>query len=115
MIGQQSGRVGLEESVPELTPCEQLILEYIWRGYSTGMIAGVLRRSIEAYRQGMFKKFHVTNTMQMIRAALRNQLLKIIRMVTPLKDPVRYTLRGYFARRTNCNSSPFRNSLRMFR
>ncbi len=79
MIQEQRGHRGLEESVPELTPRERRSWNTSGAVTRTGMIAGALKtssRTIEVTENCMLKKFHMTNTMQMIRA-LRNQLLKI--------------------------------------
>jgi DNA-binding NarL/FixJ family response regulator len=82
MIEQQEShiRAGLLELAPDLTPLEQQILEYTWRGYTASMIGAAVRmstRNIEAYRHRMLKKFGATNTVQMVRAALRQGLLQV--------------------------------------
>ena len=64
----------------ELTEREQHILEYVWRGYSTSMIAAALAtspRTIEAQGESLLRKFGATNAIQLVRAALRRGLLEI--------------------------------------
>ena len=65
---------------PDLNEQEKLIFEYVWRGYSTGMIASALgtsHRTIEAVRWALLKKFGVHNSIQLVRAGLRQGFLEL--------------------------------------
>jgi DNA-binding NarL/FixJ family response regulator len=75
-----NGSTQMDYARPDLTEQERLILEYVLRGYSTGMIASALgtsHRTIEALRWALLKKFGAHNSIQMVRAGLRQGFLEL--------------------------------------
>jgi DNA-binding NarL/FixJ family response regulator len=63
-----------------LTPREQQILELIWAGLTNRQIASRLTigiKTVEAHRATMMKKVRVSNTAQLLKAAIRDQLIKL--------------------------------------
>ncbi|GAC1401190.1 MAG: hypothetical protein NVSMB52_14990 [Chloroflexota bacterium] len=64
----------------DLTRREQQILELIWMGLSNRQIAGELSisvKTVEAHRANMMKKIRVTNTAQLLKAALREKIIEV--------------------------------------
>lgn len=64
----------------ELTRREQQILQLIWAGLTNREIAGRLRLSIktvETHRATMMKKVRVSNTAELLRAAIQEELLSV--------------------------------------
>jgi DNA-binding NarL/FixJ family response regulator len=63
-----------------LTPREQQILELIWAGLTNRQIGSRLTisiKTVEAHRATMMKKVRVSNTAQLLKAAIRDQLIKL--------------------------------------
>lgn len=63
----------------DLTHREQEILELVWGGFTNRVIADRLNISIktaEAHRANIMKKLRVSNTAQMLKAALEGGLLQ---------------------------------------
>ncbi|ULA59363.1 MAG: HTH luxR-type domain-containing protein [Nitrospira sp.] len=62
----------------ELTPRELEILRLIWDGHTNRSIAGLLKISMktaDTHRANMMKKLRVSNTAQLLKAALEGKLL----------------------------------------
>lgn len=81
-------RVSLPEPIlpsrkrrPEaLTTREQEILELIWTGFKNKEIAQRLKisvKTVEAHRANMMKKIRVSNTAQLLKAAIQGKMLKL--------------------------------------
>lgn len=63
-----------------LTPREQQIVELIWAGFKNKEIGTRLRisvKTVEAHRANMMKKMRVSNTAQLLKAAIAGGILKI--------------------------------------
>jgi len=63
-----------------LTGREQEILELIWSGLKNREIGQQLTisvKTVEAHRANMMKKVRVTNTAQLLKAAIQDGLIKI--------------------------------------
>lgn len=63
-----------------LTGREQEILELIWSGLKNREIGEQLTisvKTVEAHRANMMKKVRVTNTAQLLKAAIQDGLIKI--------------------------------------
>jgi DNA-binding NarL/FixJ family response regulator len=63
-----------------LTQREQEILELIWSGLKNREIGERLQisvKTVEAHRANMMKKVRVSNTAQLLKAAIQDGLLKI--------------------------------------
>jgi DNA-binding CsgD family transcriptional regulator len=74
-IGMRRGRRRPED----LTPREMEILQLVWDGYTSRLIAERLRISIktaEAHRANMMKKLRASNTAQLVKAAFEAGLLE---------------------------------------
>jgi DNA-binding NarL/FixJ family response regulator len=64
----------------DLTPRERQILQLIWSGLTNGAIASELQisvKTVEAHRATMMKKVRVSNTAQLIKAAIHEGLISI--------------------------------------
>ena len=81
-------RARLPEPVPpprkkrpeSLTTREQEILELIWTGFKNKEIAQLLKisvKTVEAHRANMMKKIRVSNTAQLLKAAIQGRILKL--------------------------------------
>lgn len=81
-------RARLPEPVPpprkkrpeSLTTREQEILELIWTGFKNKEIAQRLKisvKTVEAHRANMMKKIRVSNTAQLLKAAIQGRMLKL--------------------------------------
>ena len=63
----------------DLTPREMEILQLVWDGYTSRLIAERLKISIktaEAHRANMMKKLRASNTAQLVKAAFEAGLLE---------------------------------------
>ncbi len=63
-----------------LTTREQEILELIWTGFKNKEIAQRLKisvKTVEAHRANMMKKIRVSNTAQLLKAAIQGKMLKL--------------------------------------
>jgi DNA-binding NarL/FixJ family response regulator len=63
-----------------LTPREQQILGLIWSGLKNREIAVRLKisvKTVEAHRATMMKKVRVSNTAQLLKAAIQDRLIPI--------------------------------------
>ena len=63
-----------------LTDREQEILELIWSGFKNKEIGQRLKisvKTVEAHRANMMKKVRVSNTAQLLKAAIHGKLLKL--------------------------------------
>ncbi len=63
-----------------LTTREQEILELIWTGFKNKEIAHRLKisvKTVEAHRANMMKKIRVSNTAQLLKAAIQGKMLKL--------------------------------------
>lgn len=63
-----------------LTIREQEILELIWTGFKNKEIAQRLTisvKTVEAHRANMMKKIRVSNTAQLLKAAIQGKMLKL--------------------------------------
>jgi DNA-binding NarL/FixJ family response regulator len=63
-----------------LTIREQEILELIWTGFKNKEIAQRLKisvKTVEAHRANMMKKIRVSNTAQLLKAAIHGKMLKL--------------------------------------
>ncbi len=63
-----------------LTAREQEILELIWAGFKNREIGARLKisvKTVEAHRANMMKKVRVSNTAQLLKAAIQGRILKI--------------------------------------
>ncbi|HET6674992.1 MAG TPA: LuxR C-terminal-related transcriptional regulator [Nitrospiraceae bacterium] len=64
----------------DLTPREMQILQLVWEGHTSRLIAEQLKISIktaEAHRANMMKKLRASNTAQLVKAAFEAGLLQI--------------------------------------
>lgn len=64
----------------DLTPREQQILGLIWSGLKNREIAVRLKisvKTVEAHRATMMKKVRVSNTAQLLKAAIQDRLIPI--------------------------------------
>jgi DNA-binding CsgD family transcriptional regulator len=62
----------------DLTPREREILDQVWSGCTNRSIAqqlGISIKTVEAHRANMMKKLRVSNTAQLLKAALESGLL----------------------------------------
>jgi DNA-binding NarL/FixJ family response regulator len=63
-----------------LTSREMEILQLIWSGFKNKEIAQRLRisvKTVEAHRANMMKKIRVSNTAQLIKAAIQDGMIKV--------------------------------------
>jgi DNA-binding NarL/FixJ family response regulator len=63
-----------------LTAREQQILELIWAGFKNREIGTRLKisvKTVEAHRANMMKKVRVSNTAQLLKAAIQGRMLRI--------------------------------------
>jgi DNA-binding NarL/FixJ family response regulator len=63
-----------------LTGREQEILELIWSGFKNKEIGHRLRisvKTVEAHRANMMKKIRVSNTAQLLKAAIQGKMLRL--------------------------------------
>ncbi|MGZ8394968.1 MAG: LuxR C-terminal-related transcriptional regulator [Nitrospira sp.] len=63
-----------------LTTREQEILELIWTGFKNKEIAQRLKisvKTVEAHRANMMKKIRVSNTAQLLKAAIQGKMLRL--------------------------------------
>jgi DNA-binding NarL/FixJ family response regulator len=63
-----------------LTTREQEILELIWTGFKNKEIAHRLKisvKTVEAHRANMMKKIRVSNTAQLLKAAIQGKMLRL--------------------------------------
>jgi DNA-binding NarL/FixJ family response regulator len=71
----------LKRKRPEdLTRREQEILQLIWSGLKNKEIAPRLHisvKTVEAHRSAMMKKVRVTNTAQLLKAAIQGQMIRL--------------------------------------
>lgn len=73
-------RTGLRRRPEDLTPREQQILGLIWSGLKNREIAVRLKisvKTVEAHRATMMKKVRVSNTAQLLKAAIQDRLIPI--------------------------------------
>lgn len=64
----------------DLTSREQQILQLIWSGLLNREIASHLRisvKTVEAHRATMMKKVRVSNTAQLLKTAIQQELLSV--------------------------------------
>ena len=64
----------------DLTPREKQILELIWSGLKNREIGVRLKisvKTVEAHRATMMKKVRVSNTAQLLKAAIQDQMIKV--------------------------------------
>lgn len=64
----------------QLTPREQQVLELIWSGLNNREIGTRLKisvKTVEAHRATMMKKVRVSNTAQLLKAAIRDQIITV--------------------------------------
>jgi DNA-binding NarL/FixJ family response regulator len=64
----------------DLTPRERQILQLIWSGLMNREIAARLHisvKTVEAHRATMMKKVRVSNTAQLIKTAIQEELLSV--------------------------------------
>jgi DNA-binding NarL/FixJ family response regulator len=74
------GRTGSRRRPEDLTPREQQILGLIWSGLKNREIAVRLKisvKTVEAHRATMMKKVRVSNTAQLLKAAIQDRLIPI--------------------------------------
>ena len=78
---KQAGAPLSPKKRPEsLTGREQEILELIWSGLKNreiGQQLSISVKTVEAHRANMMKKVRVSNTAQLLKAAIQDGLLKI--------------------------------------
>jgi DNA-binding NarL/FixJ family response regulator len=78
---QTSAAPPMRKKRPEsLTGREQEILELIWSGFKNKEIGQRLKisvKTVEAHRANMMKKVRVSNTAQLLKAAIQGKLLKL--------------------------------------
>ena len=71
----------LKRKRPEdLTRREQEVLQLIWSGLKNKEIAPRLNisvKTVEAHRSAMMKKVRVTNTAQLLKAAIQGQMIRV--------------------------------------
>ncbi len=71
----------LKRKRPEdLTRREQEILQLIWSGLKNKEIAPRLNisvKTVEAHRSAIMKKVRVTNTAQLLKAAIQGQMIRV--------------------------------------
>lgn len=71
----------LKRKRPEdLTRREQEVLHLIWSGLKNKEIAPRLNisvKTVEAHRSAMMKKVRVTNTAQLLKAAIQGQMIRV--------------------------------------
>lgn len=75
-----NGRTGSRRRPEDLTPREQQILGLIWSGLKNREIAVRLKisvKTVEAHRATMMKKVRVSNTAQLLKAAIQDRLIPI--------------------------------------
>ncbi len=63
-----------------LTSREQEIIELIWAGFKNKEIGERLKisvKTVEAHRANMMKKMRVSNTAQLLRAAIREGMINV--------------------------------------
>lgn len=75
-----NGRTGPRRRPEDLTPREQQILGLIWGGLKNREIAVRLKisvKTVEAHRATMMKKVRVSNTAQLLKAAIQDRLIPI--------------------------------------
>lgn len=63
-----------------LTSREQEILDLIWSGFKNKEIGQRLKisvKTVEAHRANMMKKIRVSNTAQLLKAAIQGKMLKL--------------------------------------
>jgi DNA-binding NarL/FixJ family response regulator len=63
-----------------LTSREQEILDLIWSGFKNKEIGQRLKisvKTVEAHRANMMKKIRVSNTAQLLKAAIQGRMLKL--------------------------------------
>ncbi|WHZ24138.1 MAG: Two-component transcriptional response regulator, LuxR family [Nitrospira sp.] len=63
-----------------LTTREQEILDLIWTGFKNKEIAQRLKisvKTVEAHRANMMKKIRVSNTAQLLKAAIQGKMLRL--------------------------------------
>jgi DNA-binding NarL/FixJ family response regulator len=73
-------RDGSRRRPEDLTPREQQILGLIWSGLKNREIAVRLKisvKTVEAHRATMMKKVRVSNTAQLLKAAIQDRLIPI--------------------------------------
>jgi DNA-binding NarL/FixJ family response regulator len=64
----------------EFTRREQEILQLIWLGLKNQEMAGRLKisiKTVEAHRATMMKKIRVTNTAQLLKAAIQGGMIEV--------------------------------------
>lgn len=62
-----------------LTPRERVILERLWEGLTNDGIARKLKisvKTVEAHRANIYRKWRVKNTVQALRVALKQGLIR---------------------------------------
>lgn len=65
----------------EFTSREQEILQLIWLGLKNQEMAGRLNisiKTVEAHRATMMKKIRVTNTAQLLKAAIQGGMIEVV-------------------------------------
>jgi DNA-binding NarL/FixJ family response regulator len=71
----------LKRKRPEdLTRREQEVLQLIWSGLKNKEIGPRLNisvKTVEAHRSAMMKKVRVTNTAQLLKAAIQGQMIRV--------------------------------------
>ena len=75
----QPGETRRARRPEDLTPRELQILQLVWDGYTSRLIAEQLKISIktaEAHRANMMKKLRASNTAQLVKAAFEAGLLE---------------------------------------
>jgi DNA-binding NarL/FixJ family response regulator len=64
----------------DLTPREQQILQLIWSGMMNREIAARLKisvKTVESHRATMMKKVRVSNTAQLLKTAIQEELVSV--------------------------------------
>lgn len=70
------------EKYGKLTDRELEIVEHVWEGYMNSEIAELLKlskKTIEAHRNNIMRKYNTNNVIQMIRIVLAKDIIKVSR------------------------------------
>jgi DNA-binding NarL/FixJ family response regulator len=79
-MGSTQKRTARPRRPEDLTPRERQILQLIWSGLMNREIAARLNisvKTVEAHRATMMKKVRVSNTAQLIKTAIQEELISI--------------------------------------
>lgn len=78
--GKPNGRAKTQRRPEDLTAREQQILGLIWSGLKNREIAARLNisvKTVEAHRATIMKKVRVSNTAQLLKAAIQGHMIQI--------------------------------------